>query len=451
MTRGEAPRPGAMRRLSDGAARSLARLALRVFFREVEILGLENVPKQGPVLFVANHGNGLVDPVILVALLPRMPRFLAKHTLWRNPGVLPLLALGGALPVYRAKEGDTSRNQETFARCYDELEAGGAVAIFPEGISHDEPSVQPLRTGAARIARGATEGLGEPVAVLPVGLTFDAKATFRSRLLVAVGEPLAIEAGADDAEAVRRTTEQILAALREVTLNVSSWDAARLVERAADLVADESTRALPGRSQLSERFSLRHALGARHEEVRARYPAELARIEAMSLRYEGMLEALGLRDDHVLAEYPWRHALGYVGLRLPLLAVLLPVAVVGTLLNYLPYRVPGWVASWWEHQRDQPASYKLVTGLFLFPLTWALEILAAGHWGGPPAALAMAVVAPVSGWIALRFAERNHSFWTELRAYLTLRLAPRRAAALRSLRGDMRDRIVALVDATSPG
>src|SRR5262249_33104026 len=143
------------RRWLDRVARALARILLAIFFRSAEAQGLERVAARGPVLFVANHGNALIDPLVLVALLPRLPRFLAKHTLWSNPAVRPLPALAGALPVYRAQEGDTSRNQETFARCYAELARGGAVALFPEGISHDQPELQPLKTGAARIALGA--------------------------------------------------------------------------------------------------------------------------------------------------------------------------------------------------------------------------------------------------------------------------------------------------------
>ena len=441
-----------MRHFVDGVARSLARLVLRVFYHEVETLGLENVPKRGPVLFVANHGNGLIDPVILVALLPHMPRFLAKHTLWRNPAVLPLLALGGAVPVYRARDGDTSRNQETFSRCYDELEAGGSIGIFPEGISHDEPSLQKLRTGAARIARGATDRIGAPVPIVPIGLTFDAKPRFRSRLLLTAGEPIEpqLEVRGDEA-AARSLTERIDTALRTVTLNVASWEDAYLVERAAELVDGEPRRPLPGRPSLGERFSLRRAFGARYEAARATHPAQVDALEAMAQRYDGMLEALRLRDDHVTAQYLWKSALGYVGYRLPVLLALLPVAIVGTLLNYLPYRGAGWVASRGEQRRDQPATYKLIAGLLFFPLTWALEIGGAGLWWGAAVALVVAVVAPVSGWIALRFAERNLSFWRELRAYLTLRLAPERAAALRSLRATMRERLVALVDeASSP-
>jgi hypothetical protein len=57
----------------------------------------------------------------------------------------------------------------------------------------------------------------------------------------------------------------------------------------------------------------------------------------------------------------------------------------------------------------------------------------------------MAVIAPATGWIALRFYERNESFWTESLAYLTLRAVPHRATELRALRRMMREELTALV------
>src|SRR2546427_2375621 len=235
------------RRWLDAIARALARVLLAIFYRSTEVEDLGRVPASGPVLFVANHGNALIDPLVLVALLPRLPRFLAKHTLWSNPAVWPLLELAGALPVYRAHEGDTARNQETFARCYAELARGGTVALFPEGISHDLPALQPLRTGAARIALGGAAAAGAPVQIVPIGLTFEDKRRFRSRLLLCVGEPIAVEgARTDDADAVRALTEAIDAGLRAVTLNTDSWNTTRLVERAAEIYGGDSARAMPG-------------------------------------------------------------------------------------------------------------------------------------------------------------------------------------------------------------
>jgi 1-acyl-sn-glycerol-3-phosphate acyltransferase len=435
--------------LSDRATRALARLLVTVFYRSAEIHGHESVPAHGPVLFVANHGNALVDPMVLIALLPRLPRFLAKHTLWENPAVRPLLALAGSIPVYRAQDGATARNEETFSRCFEELAAGGVVALFPEGVSHDEPALQPLRTGAARIALGGRAAGAEPMTIIPVGLTFEEKGRFRSRLLVRVGNPIvpAADASTDDPEAARALTHAIDAGLRDATLNFESWDAARLAERSAEIYATDDMRPAPGRAALGEQFSLRRAFGSSYESARAAHPERAAAVETVVRRYERLLEAMGLRDDHVTADYAWRHALRYVGYRVPVLLLRLPFAVIGLLLNYLPYRLPGWVADRVRHVGDQPATYKVLTGLVAFPIVWALESALAWRAWGAAGAVAIAVLAPITGWISLRFYERNESFWRELRAWLTLRLLPRRGAELRALRREIRDELAAMVEA----
>ena len=205
------------RRALDALTAGFCRLLLRIFFREIEVTGLARVPRGVPLVIVANHVNNLLDPMLLLAFLGAQPRFLAKHTLWRHPVVLPFLALAGAIPVYRPKEADASRNLETFARCVATLAGGHAVALFPEGLSHDEASLQPLKTGAARMvlqAERSHPGLG--VRVLPVGLVYEAKDRFRSRVRVQVGQP--VDPGPDVATHVLSRP----AAVRSLTGRIAS-------------------------------------------------------------------------------------------------------------------------------------------------------------------------------------------------------------------------------------
>src|SRR5580700_6216397 len=156
---------------------ALGRLLIRIFFREVEVEGADRLAPGVPTVLVANHLNGLVDGLLLMATLRRFPRFLGKSTLFKIAPLWPLLKLAGVVPVYRAKDGlATSRNDSTFRTCRRMLARGGLVALFPEGISHDEPELQPLRTGAARIALGAAVDEGtEGVVVQPVGIVYDEK------------------------------------------------------------------------------------------------------------------------------------------------------------------------------------------------------------------------------------------------------------------------------------
>jgi 1-acyl-sn-glycerol-3-phosphate acyltransferase len=441
------PGPGAVR---------LSRVLSAVFFRSVEVTGAEKIPRTGPLLFVANHGNSLVDPMLLLAHLPRRARFLAKHTLWQNPLVRPLLELAGAIPVYRRQDGaGGGDNDATFAACFLALGDGGVIALFPEGISYHAPALQPLKTGAARIAIGAERAHGPlDLRIVPVGLTFEDKAAFRSRALVVVGDaidpsPEIAQSRADDRAASRALTSRIEDGLRDVTLNFASFEESRVVERAADVLAEDA-RVMPGRPELGVRFPLRQAFGEAYGAARAHDPARVARLEAMVRDYDALLAARGLRDDQVSARYSKRLSAYYVGTRALPLALALPLAVVGTVLNYVPYRVPGFAAKLARGDGDLPATYKLLTGLALAPICWALEAAVAYRLAGGFAAAAVFGIAPLSGWIALRFHEQNDSFWDEVRAWLVLRLFPRRAAQLRALRSEIRRELDALAAATPP-
>ncbi len=307
---------------------TVARLLLATFFRDVEVVGEERVPAGRPLVLVANHVNGLVDPLLVLGALPLAPRFLAKSTLWKIPVLSRLLDLARALPVYRRQDegadpaesgGDAARlatNEATFARCFDELAAGGAIALFPEGASHNQPALQPLKTGAARIALGAEAGRASAgralgVAILPVGFTFDARGRFRSRALVEVGEPLdpapelALYASGPDAQAaaVRALTARIDAALQRVTLNYATWDEARLIARAADLYARPGLD-VPRFRTLEETFAIRRAMIDGYHDLAVRFPERTKAVAESVRRYDRLLRAFHLKDEQVAAAYP---------------------------------------------------------------------------------------------------------------------------------------------------
>ena len=82
------------------------RALLAIFYRRVDVVGLEHVPARGPLLVAGNHQNGLVDPMLLIATMPRTLRPLAKSGLFRHPLIAPFLALARALPVYRRQDAD---------------------------------------------------------------------------------------------------------------------------------------------------------------------------------------------------------------------------------------------------------------------------------------------------------------------------------------------------------
>ncbi len=183
-----------LRSSADRLTQTLGRLIVKAWFRSVETQGMDQITADRPILICANHANGFVDPVLLVATSPRPVRFLAKSTLWKVPGLGPLLGLAGVLPVYRRQDGsDTSDNAKSFAACEAELIVDGAIGIFPEGTVNDTLKLLPLRTGAARIALGARASSADALRIVPVGLLYEDKATPRTRVLVRARDPIDLD------------------------------------------------------------------------------------------------------------------------------------------------------------------------------------------------------------------------------------------------------------------
>lgn len=433
-----------MRRLLDVAVRGLCRLVLSIFFREVEVVGEERIPEGVPLLLVGNHTNALVDPVLLLGFLPTRPRLLAKSTLWKNPLLAPLLALGGAIPVYRRQdivagkdaEKYMAQNEDMFSRCHAELAGGGTIALFPEGQSHNEPQLQPLKTGVARIALEAEqkyEGLG--IRIVPVGLIFDARTRFRSRALLQVGHPIdptpevkAYER--DPKRAVDELTERVRAALSEVTLNYSSWEEAQLADRVAELFALDVASQASGGMPLSERAALSKTFFEGYQELRRREPARVAAVYDAVKKYDRLLRVFNLKSQQIASDYPTAMVVLFVVRTVRVLVLKLPLTIVGVLLNYIPFKVPGWVAPHIADDPDEVATYKVFIGFFLFPMFWVGEALIAGWRMGFWSGVLVLILAPLSGYFALKSRDRRDRFLAEARAFFILRNNKRLAAEL---------------------
>jgi hypothetical protein len=357
--------------------------------------------------------------------------------------VAPLLLVAGALPVYRRQDpgSKVSRNLDTFARCHAELSRGAAVALFPEGTSHNRPHRLPLKTGAARIALEAEARRGPlGLRVLPVGLVYEDKSRFRSRVIVQVGPPLdpgpeAALYPRDPGAAVRALTARIAEALAEVTLDHASWEEARLVGRASALLAESPAGHPP---TFAEVWPVRQRVWRTYRELRREDRARADRFAREVSRYEQALGARGLAtDDTTLAPSSTREPANR-GRAWASLLVSAPLAVAGVVLNFVPYRVIDGIARYATRTPDQPATYKVLGALIFLPLAWTAQAVLASMLYGPGAAAATALAAPVTGYVALHWIER----FREVRARARRRRLASRAdwmTALSQQRTELRD------------
>jgi glycerol-3-phosphate O-acyltransferase / dihydroxyacetone phosphate acyltransferase len=432
---------------------ALLRFTLRIFFRRVEVEGLERVPSSGPVLFVLNHPNSLVDPVFILCLAPRPVSFLAKAPLFRIPVVGWLVRAAGSIPVERKQDpgADLTKNREMFARVRAHLADGGAVALFPEGTSHSDPRLKPMKTGAARIALGVESD--PPLRVQPVGLFYTDKRTFRSAALVYYGEPFEVRpvaldaSGEPPAEDVRTITDRIGQALGEVTLQADAFEAHDFVARTERILASQRrTSDDAPRPDLAEEFGFRRRVLKGYEALKARDPDRLDGIRRRVYRYEDKLRGAGLDPwDVPVGRFSTGRILSGIGLFLLRFALLVPLGLPGLVLHYLPYRLVGLLSRRAVGRYDDIlATAKAASAFVVFPLTWAAVTIIFWKWLGTGAGVTAMVLAPVSGYAALRLAELADRTLGALRALGLWILGRRSFLHLQVERRILRDDILAI-------
>jgi 1-acyl-sn-glycerol-3-phosphate acyltransferase len=387
------------------------RLVTRVFFRQVEVVGLEHVPRSGPVLFAGNHPNSLIDPILIITTCGRKVHFAAKDALFKGRIMRAVLNGLGAGPIKRRDDHDgkprdaTSGaapkavdNDAAFEAMFDVLGRGAAIGIFPEGLSHDESQLARLKTGAARLALGAAQRNQTAITIIPCGLTFIHPKRFRSRVLVQFGPPLSVAPDRSNTQDdVRELTTEIDGAMRRLTINAPDWETVRALDVVRRLYQPHEI-SIEERVELARRFNAYYAAVAADPRVLAL----MTRVRA----YQQKLDELGITDRELARDLSKLEVAGRLLRHLVLVAFWLPLSAPGAPLHLPPLAFARFASAKLTPRKDVIATTKLLIGLLLVGLAYSAAIAflwwKAGFWWG----VAAAVVLPLSGYATLRVLDR---------------------------------------------
>ncbi len=443
--------------------RPAATIALRLYYRQIEAVGLERIPAHGATLLAVNHPNALVDALVVGTFVPRRVHMTAKATLFANPVANRFLRAVGVIPLRRAKDeqagapADPRRNADAFRAVMETLRAGHALMIFPEGISHDEPALAPLRTGAARMALQARdEHRVRGMMVVPVGLVFSRKEAPRSRVLMEVGDPIAMDewVPTDSARAVEELTADIESRLRAVTLNFASLDDATQATSLARLLARIVSDRTPSLDEAGPRLAEAAAITRRLEQVRRLLPMldgatrdRIAHFVRDVEAFETELQSRALRADDLRIEDDVSSGAWFVAREAWILLVAGPFALWGNVNHWLPIRIARIVALRGVSSAADPAMRTIVAGAALLLLSYAIQGVIVAQLFGATAAAVYVLSLPLAAEINYRMRERWRRAVRRARTFLLFRREPAVRDALRERATALRREALAL-DAT---
>lgn len=406
----------------------LFRRIIRIYFRQIEAAGHAPASSTGGRVFVANHVNGLVDPILVLTQIACDVSPVAKSTLWKIPGLRWLLDEVEAVPVLRKKDDpnkSSDANEAIFDRVAESLASASNILIFPEGTSHNEPHLLPVKSGAARmLARAKARGAGG-LTFQAVALEFDARTLFRSRALLVYGPVREVDAIDAEGDAlVARITDVLREDLSELLVEGRTWDERLLIARVAEMLANDA-----GGSTLERWSTIGRQVEAANKALLAMNRDDARAIGERVSRYYDLLEAEGLLDEQLATErddelVDWSRRLGMFAIA--------PLALAGIALYAIPYQLPRLVASRVANDPDEISTYKLGTGIVVYPL-WAAGLTGAAFVLLPlPLAVPAAGLALASPFAALAWLDKT----PEIRRSLRFRRKADRLAELRAARAE---------------
>jgi 1-acyl-sn-glycerol-3-phosphate acyltransferase len=357
--------------------------SLRVFYRHIQVKGLENIPKDGPLIIVSNHPNTIMDPLTIACSIDREAYFIAKAVIFKSSLAKWFLPKLNLIPVHRAQDDPSQmeQNEQTFLKTFEHLEKGKLILIFPEGISMNHRKLKKIKTGAASIALGA-EARNEfrlGVKIVCIGLNYSSHHRFRSDLFINIDQPIEVNLykenyRSDTVEAVRLLTDEIRQRLESKIVAIEDEQIDRFVQRIEIIYKSQLLNELGYSSKIREHdFLVTKAISEVVTHFYSTDPQRVQRIQANVDNYFESLDRISL-NEHTIRRYSDGKSIP------PLLNVIyfitgFPFYLIGIVSNYLPFKLPEWIAKKIS-AREYHGSVTYLLGIFTFTLFYILQLWA---------------------------------------------------------------------------
>jgi len=380
----------------------------------MQVSGLDRIPDNKPIIFIPNHVNGFVDPVVVGMLMKKKVRFFARGDVFKGKIARWFLEKMNISPMYRMSEGysDVKKNDVTFDECRRLLSQKKMLLIFPEGICIQDRRINRLKKGLARIILGVEEASSnkEDILIIPVGLNYSNPKNFGSRLFILFGQPIHVHDfhkmyEEDKVKAINECTRLMENKMKELIVHLDDERNDTFYEGLSEIYSrqwlQEENKDPADQEAEYEKNKVIAALINRMDKED---PLKLEALREMVMPYLTKVQSLGLRD-HLLR----KDLLAKISLKSSLNDFLvlwfgLPVYWIGRLLNWPPYKLGGRIASRKAKFVEFHASIYSNAGMLLWILYYVLQVGMIGlgfhNWY---LIIVWVILVPATGYFALRF------------------------------------------------
>ncbi|KAF0716602.1 hypothetical protein AaE_011054, partial [Aphanomyces astaci] len=412
------------------------RFACHLYFRRITVHGVNNLPREGPVVVCPNHPNMMIDVLLVLTQCTHMgrnPYAWAKASMFKNPVAGRILRALGAVPVYR-----------------------------PPGTSYTLPHMLELRTGVMRVATGFVKAYDTPITVVPLGLTYFNKDRFRSEVSLEFGEPIIVDQAVihsdafstDERSEVKRLTEQLQERMHRVTLNAHNFESFRVARTIRRLYCAKPLHPKDDVHFTQQLVDLVEGkLTTKETET-----VVLTQLKADVSKYQHALDDLRIKDSDLLLDV--KESLVALAVeRLMYLLVLLPLATPGLVLN-LPFYFLGTKLNVLAGYTESRSMFKLAAGIIVlfaqnvdlcgltfFPAQWVVLISTAAYIYGSSAAYGLMIALPFFLYSHIRVLEESRSIMENVWYLANLATRKERIDVLRNERKALVTTVQSLVNA----
>jgi len=382
--------------------------------KKIVVTGLENIPKDKPIIFAVNHQNALMDPMALVCTNKLQTLWLTRADVFKGKAIQSFLRFLKMSPVYRIRDGkeNLANNEHVFDLVTRVLENKQSAALFPEASHSGKRQMLSHKKAIPRMALEAEEknNFQLDLMLVPVGIYYDHYWKFNRTVIVQYGVPFEVDCYKERyAENPQNTMlvmrDDIYRHLEPLVIQINSEKFYSDYENIRTIAGkDFAKKTFFSKNAVIQLFKAEQRLISEVEQLENREPEIFDCIRKKVGLYVDNLKKSGISDDQVIKGSETSSLFLLVQLFASFL--ILPFFVLGFALNALPFFIPRLFITNKLKDKGFISSCNFAVGLVLFPVFYLVESgLILLFSGSVIAALISLIFMPFIGKIAYNLSE----------------------------------------------